>query len=612
MNTPFMELKATEMSLEEQKKLYVRPTYFEKLYRAGASCIIGERGSGKTTALRHLEYEINEERQLNGIAVYYRFETAVMRSMLNKSMEDDLNIDNFMQILVAIFCKKIIESYSTLREVTDKTVESIFYATKDYIEDEMHLDDGRKISDLVRLFERIRRRTFSNIRNGKYQYIFDAREMLIRITEVLQKQYGNDFKIYLLLDEYENLTELQQKVINSMVKDASYQIVYKICLRPEGFWTKDTLAEREYLMVSHDYEELDYIEDIMGADGERSKMIRSICSIRLAEYFKSEGILYSLEALDIDNYLEHQDVEAEVENLNGKYDYEKNLREKIIRTIGNTYEEQVSSIEGLINLQIFDIMLEKGRGFEDIFTEYRSNSSKYQNMLHNYRINALFIILDECKESKAYGGIDMIAYLANFNIRMVLAILDNIFSYVDLHDKDLISEGMKYVLSIKHQSEAIKSYSKLMVDQIGYVPYLGYEERNMMNALGEVFHQFLTDKRAAKFEANNFMIVATKDIDDEERKKINRVLKVAVMWGLLIQIPANKIKGPTNYSSDGRLYIIHPIFSVYYKISYRRKQKIDISDRVFFEVLSPVNGTYLRKLFNIRKNNDIEGQLSFI
>lgn len=612
MNGPFMERKATEMSMEDQKKLYFQPTYFEKLYRPGASCIIGERGSGKTTALRHLEYEINEERKINAIAVYYRFETAAMRSMLNKSMEDDLNIDNFTQILVAIFCKKIIESYSSLNDVTNETIESIFSAAKDYIEDEIHIDDNRNVSDIVKLFERIRSRTFSNIRNGKYQYLFDSREMLIRITEVLQNQYGKDFKIYLLLDEYENLTELQQKVINSMLKDAPYQIVYKICLRPEGFWTKDTLAEREYLMVSHDYEELDYIEDIMGADGERSKMLRSICSIRLAEYFKSEGILYSSEALDIDNYLEHYDIEAEVENLNGKEDYEKNLKENIIRTTGNMYEDQVNSIEGLINLQIVDIMLEKGNNFEDIFTEYRSNSGKYLNWIHNYKINALFIILEECKESKAYGGIDMIAYLANFNIRTVLAILDNIFSNINLHDMDLSSEGMKPFLSIKHQSEAIKYYSDLMVDQIGYVPYFGYEERNMMNALGEAFHQFLTDKRASKFEANNFMIIATKDIDEEERKKISRVLKVAVMWGLLIQIPANKIKGPTNYSSDGRLYIVHPIFSVHYRISYRRKQKIDISDRAFYEILSPVNGAYLRKLFNIGKNKDIEGQLSFI
>ena len=612
MNGPFMERKATEMSMEDQKKLYVRPAYFDKLYRPGASCVIGERGSGKTTALRHLEYEINEERQLNAIAVYYRFETAAMRSMLNKSMDEDLNIDSFTQILVAIFCKKIIESYYASRDVSEKTVESIFDAAKDYIEDEIPIDDDRQISELVRLFERIRSRTFSNIRNGKYQYLFDSREMLIRITEALQNQYGEDFKIYLLLDEYENLTELQQKVINSMLKDAPYQIVYKICLRPEGFWTKNTLAKREYLMVSHDYEELDYIEDIMGADGERSKMLRSICSIRLAEYFKSEGITYSQEALDIDNYLEHQDIEAEVENLKGKDDYENTLREKIIRTTGNMHEEQVNSVDGLINLQIVDIMLEKGNSFEDIFMEYRNNSDKYQNWIHNYKINALFIILEECKESKAYGGIDMIAYLANFNIRTVLAILDNIFSNINLNDTDLSSEGMKPVLSIRHQSEAIKYYSDLMVDQIGYVPYFGYEERNMMNALGEAFHQFLTDKRASKFEANNFMIIPTKGISKEERKKITRILKVAVMWGLLIQIPANKIKGPTNYSSDGRLYIIHPIFSVHYKISYRRKQKIDITDRVFNEILSPVNGTYLRKLFNIGKNDNIEGQLSFI
>ena len=612
MNGPFMERKATEMSMEDQKKIYFQPTYFEKLRRPGASCIIGERGSGKTTALRHLEYEINEERKINAIAVYYRFETAAMRSMLNKSMGDDLNIDNFTQIMVAIFCKKIIESYSSLGNVTDKTVDSIFDIAKDYIEGDIHIDDNRKVSDIISLLEKIRSRTFSNIRNGKYQYLFDSREMLIRIIEVLQNQYGEDFKVFFLLDEYENLTVLQQKVINSMLKDAPYQIVYKICLRPEGFWTKDTLAEREYLMVDHDYEELDYIEDIMGAEGQRSQMLREICRIRLMAYFESEGIRYSTDALNIDNYLEHQDIEAEVESLNGKDDYEKNLRKRIIRTAGNIYEDQVNSIEGLINLQIFDIMLEKGRSFEDIFTEYQSNSAKYQNWIHNYRINALFIILEECKERKAYGGIDMIAYLANFNIRTVLAILDSIFSNINLHDMDLSSERMKPVLSIKNQSEAIQSYSKLMVDQIGYIPYFGYDERNMMNALGEAFHQFLMDKRASKFEANNFMIIATNDIDEKEREKIRRVLKVAVMWGLLIQIPANKIKGPTNYSSDGRLYIIHPIFSVYYKISYRRKQKIDISDRVLYEILSPVNGTYLRKLFNIGKNSDIEGQLSFV
>lgn len=54
METPFAEYKATELSLEQLQEYFVEPRYISRMYSNNVSFIIGQRGTGKTTLLKHL------------------------------------------------------------------------------------------------------------------------------------------------------------------------------------------------------------------------------------------------------------------------------------------------------------------------------------------------------------------------------------------------------------------------------------------------------------------------------------------------------------------------------------------------------------------------------
>lgn len=84
MNTPFIDFKATEISPEKQERYFVEPNHIQKLISPKASLIIGERGSGKTTILRHLEKEFNHSEKYDYLGIYYRFETAHTKALSNQ------------------------------------------------------------------------------------------------------------------------------------------------------------------------------------------------------------------------------------------------------------------------------------------------------------------------------------------------------------------------------------------------------------------------------------------------------------------------------------------------------------------------------------------------
>ena len=72
MNTPFVDFKATEISPEKQTSYFVEPKYIKKIVSPKASLIFGERGSGKTTILRHLEKTFNDSGSFEYIARLYK------------------------------------------------------------------------------------------------------------------------------------------------------------------------------------------------------------------------------------------------------------------------------------------------------------------------------------------------------------------------------------------------------------------------------------------------------------------------------------------------------------------------------------------------------------
>lgn len=607
MNTPFIDFKATEISARKQNIYFVEPQHIGKLISPKASMITGERGSGKTTILRHLEKTFNSSENLEYIGVYYRFETAYVKSLNNPKLSTEQNIAAFSQAMAAILGKLlcgILEEIKDSKKICYKNEQALCSKLLSDIE-LSNEENVNSFGQLANIYEKIRKKTLINIQNGKMICYFDYTTFLSEFCEELRKEeIFSDSCFCILFDEYENLTLSQQRVVNSYIKNSAYYLTYKVCMRPDGFWTKNTVAEREQLIPGHDYEEIDYVKDVVGTEKEVKQHMRKICANRLKYFYNDNQIPYEKEDLDIDNYLVIEKEEADIESWERIDEYKEQLRTSLrLRCPQNT--EYVNML-GAVDLKLIHILLEKKYSEQFIFENVRMHTKKYKNWIHNYKKNIFFQITSECEQTKKYCGFDTIIKLSNSNTRTILEIL--YYAFGELNDSEKVYDK----ISIKDQTSAINRVSESYFEQIAYIPFNGYKTKNLINTLGNLFQDFLTDERAKKFEVNSFSIYAS-GLQEDHAKELKEILKDAVIWGVLIPAKANKIKNKGDIVYDGRDYVLHPIFAPYFRISYRKRQKCELKDTDVYAMLLPKTRTELRKERRTitDKNNEKYYQLEF-
>lgn len=581
MNTPFIDFKATEITPEKQICYFVEPDHLEKLVSQKASLIFGERGSGKTTILRHLEKRFNTSDRFEYIGVYYRFETAYVKALNNPELTVEQNISAFSQSMAAIIgkllCNVLEEIKSNKNIVYEREIEICKKVVSDIeIKIEEDVTSFRQLSNVL---ERVRKKTLINLQNGKVVCFFDYTTFIPELCEELRKELiFKDTCFCILLDEYENLTYSEQRVVNSFIKASSYFLTYKVCMRPEGFLTKDTVAEKEQLMDGHDYEEFDYVRDIVGKESNVKKHLRKICTHRLEYFYEQQKVAYNADDLEIDNYLEIVKDETDIESWERIDEYRDELKEGLKKKYPNQ-KEYIDKIENIVDLKLIFILSEKKT--KNIFENISDGTEQYRNWVHNYKKNIIYQIISECEQTKKYCGFDTFIKLANGNTRTMLEILHYAFG-------DYNKSGKRYgSVSIKKQTEAVYRVAGSSFEQIDYIPVNGYKAKNLANALGNLFETCLIDSRARKFEVNSFSIKATKQLDEEKTKELKSVLHDAVVWGVLIPSKANKLKSKGAIVFDGRDYVLHPILSPYFKISYRKRQKYELKDVDVYSMLFP-------------------------
>lgn len=597
MNSPFIDFKATEITPEKQKLYFVEPNYIKKLISPKATLIFGERGSGKTTILKHIEKVFNNSDKLEYIGIYYRFETANVKALNNPEMTNEQNILAFSQSISAIIgkllCGILVEIKSN-KYISYANEESICKKMVSYIDIHDNIK-AKSFLELAEIFEYIRRKTLINLQNGKAVCYFDYTTIISEFCSELRNEIiFNSTCFCVLLDEYENLTFSEQKVINSFIKASSYFLTYKVCMRPEGFLTKLTLADKEQLIFGHDYEKIDYVQDIVGNSNEVKDHLRKICCQRIKYFYDQNFIKYYENDLDIDNYLEIVDDETTIATWDRIEEYKDSLNEKLKQFIK---KNGVEVFDNVIDLKLIFILLEKNYKFDEIVENLNDRTNKYKNWLHNYKHNIYFQIISECEQSKNYCGFETFIKLANSNTRTMLEILHYAFG-------DYNNHGLVYnKINVKQQTEAIVRVAKDSFEQINYIPINGYKTKNLVNALGNLFIECLKDKRAKKFEVNSFSIKATKMMSNDKMEELNSVLHDAIMWGVLIPTKANKVKNPGDIVYDGRDYVLHPIFSPYFGISYRKRQKCELKDIDVYSMLHPKPSSEIK---DISKNINSE------
>lgn len=576
MDSPFVDYKATELPIDKIISYFVKPKYISRLYTNKAAFITGQRGTGKTTILKYLANKYNEFDGKNSkerLGVYFRFEINRMSSFYGDLIKDKLWEDLFAHSLSLILCSELTNILISQKEHYQFEKEKFIcqQVIKHFFLEDDKINDFKALQEFLEKQESVVAFYKRNPQKAELPIICDYGLVFENFCKLIsEERVFKNVCVHFLFDEYENLYEYQQKIINTFVKNSSQFHTYKICVRPKGI--KYCTLSSEYIRATDDFQELDFNDDIIGNDSDTKVFIKDMCSKRLQEYYNNNNIKYDSCDLDIEKYLESVSDEKLFENISKKNNYML-LLENELELLFQLYKPKILK-HSIQELSLFDLrlllVLSNKRGFNlrKTLSSIKTKDSKYLNWVHNYKKAILFLCCHESQTPYLYGGVDDIISISGKVIRYVLEICDASFPFMEKNRK--IFEK----INIETQTNAFRRVSELRFQQIITIPDVGHSIKQLIFVTGRIFSMYHKDKSIAKFEPNHFSLhQLSNEFSQKDFESVKQVLNTAMKWGVLLSNKTTKEKNEYNNTDEDIDYVMHPIFTPYFKISARRKQK---------------------------------------
>ncbi len=589
MNKPIFPTRAEEIGYN-LFDFFAKPpdSFYSKLLNNKATVLVGGRGTGKTMLLKSLAFDykivsqpckdIWEEDPYLGC--YIRIDTYIVTGFKGRGIPDDkwdllfahyFNLTVLLQIvntLTYVLKSKCIEEKNIshfidryFNIIGEKQLERNIESVKNSLK--------RKLDELVRYINNPKKALSPTLINNGY--------LIFELCKVLnENQHFNNKTWFILLDEYENLSTSQQKIINTLIKANQPPVIFKVAMRPGGWWTKETLSETESLESIADYDLIDYQKDLSDED------FKQLVIDAFKRSLKLNGI-NNPEFQDIRKILPELDPDEEARIIKEKSSKEPRYEDEIINYINN-YTQDNTKRQKLKNNLIIDneplktrihlVLLDKGKDPIDIMIQKNKNSQKYKNWCSHYRVGTLYLFCSEYSIQKIYSGFETYLLLSSKIMRNFV----NLFARAwDFSIDEGFSPDNPKPFRFYIQSHAAYDVSQKKVFEIDSYAAYGSQLYSFANYLGRIFETLNKDIKQSQPERNHFSIKG--DIDE----KSSDILKSALLYSVLQEERATKIRSEIEVRDKD--YLLNRIYCPYYNISYRKKHKLELKADEFEELI---------------------------
>jgi hypothetical protein len=555
---------------------FTAPDYLPELMTPRPCVLVGGRGTGKTTVLRGLSYEgqfVLTGRDARRIpdwkhyGIYLRVNTNRVMAFTGSEINEALWIKLFGHYLNLLLCDQVVRFLVWFRLYTSLEFDLEPRRAAD-IAASLHLGSTSSIRELAENLTsaRLKFEAFINnvadsptpslsLQGAPVDALFEA------ITEL------PPFKskaFFFLIDEYENFTNNQQQVVNTLIKHSGQWYTFKIGVRELGWRVRSTLNENEQLISPADYVRINIVERL---EGDAFKLFaKSVCNSRLAAIRLQDQPIVS----NIETVFPGLTEDEEAEKL-GIGEVIQDFKSEI------AVHPKVQSLpEELTPLQM---MLLKSwaetqkMSYTDVLTDFLNSPHDWRVRFGNYK-HALLFAIRRGKRGirKYYAGWDVFTQIAASNIRYLIELVDQSLVH---HLRD--GGSLDAPVAPETQTKAAQAVGRKNVSELEGLSVYGAQLTKLVLGLGRVFQVMAAQPFGHAPEVNQFHIsgneepIAAISLPDD----VDRVVKSAVMHLALIRFPASKLadEGETREYD----YMIHPVFSAFFVFSHRRKRKMVIS-----------------------------------
>jgi hypothetical protein len=380
--------------------------------------------------------------------------------------------------------------------------------------------------------------------------------------------WSADKPVFCCIDEYENLLNVGQSILNTYIKHSSAPLSYKIGVRSNGLHSRSTIDESDQLQTPDDYIEIDIPQE--GFDTFAEQVADRRLGLASGSGTEIPGTLNA--------FLEDLSPDAEAELLGVERVAEGVLAE--LRSEATMHAFVSAQPPLRIALLRYWSDAHPKEGLQRLASDWASRPTEWNVRYGSYQFNLLVWLSKGRKgaRTKKYycGGRALIA-MAGGNIRYFMELLDrSIAEEIAAHSPKPLPHP--FVLSAKSQTRAAQRVGQNRLQQLEGVSGSGVRLKRLVLGIGRVFFERSRMEGTAP-EQTRFTLSG-------DATSVNEVVALLEdgVGHLAFEASPRTMRTSIGEPRDNE-YRLHPIFSAFFDISYRKKRRVTFDARDLLEVI---------------------------
>lgn len=576
--------------------LFVTPTYLSKLEARRPCILVGGRGTGKTTSLQSLRFDACFERikscgQSFGDQAYLGFLIRINKNRVRGFHNRDQILDwgkYFAHYFNLLACLELTALAIWLEGKTDKKfpTENIVDVAIDLGISDFNGDSLSQLASSIKAnISKLQLKV--NNPNSSLEILLSMAESPIRkfVDALEEKGLSEGRTIFCCIDEYENLLDYQQAILNTYIKHASPPLSYKIGVRKNGLRNRQTLDGQDLLKTPDDYLEIEI------ADEGFEYFAKEVANVRLSAASKC-GVPVPKKLSDFLTDLSF----AEEASLLGASRIAKKVLDDLFGTNAYDYFKSKPDHETYF-LKYWQSS--EGSSIINLALDWMENENEWKTRLNNYGYASLFWLSKGNKGArirKYYCGERVLLTLAGGNIRYFLELIDCSITHE-------LSESRKiknFCLSAKSQTLAAREVGERRLNQLEGLADHGVQIKRLVLAIGKVFFELAREPLGKTPEVTSFILSGK----SEDIIKISEILSEGVGHLAFEVEPATKLTSKAETREDE--YRLHRIFSGFFEISHRKKRRMTFDASNLISILGDKPGKAISSMLENKPQIDEE------